>query len=92
MKKPINGFAFGLGILSIAYGFTVVPDIVEIVRQPSALVTMHDANYVKSFAARDILVALRSTIYGSGVLMAFAVIVEILDRIRLSLSADRTRT
>lgn len=94
MKKPINNFAFALGLLAIAYALLVVPDIVEIVRQPQTLIAangLHDANYVKSFASRDVLVALRSTVYGSGVLLGFAVLVELLDRIRLAVLSARSQ-
>ena len=66
----------------------VVPEIVEIIRQPHTLNTTNDAmgaNYVRSFAARDVLTQVRSTLYGSGVLTGLAVMVELLDRIRFIL-------
>ena len=80
MKKPLNNFALFLALLSIAYAVLAGPEILEVFRQPSAINSASSANYVHSFAVRDILAILHSTIYGSGVLLGLAVIVELLDR------------
>ncbi|HEY4944362.1 MAG TPA: hypothetical protein VII56_23240 [Rhizomicrobium sp.] len=95
MKKPLNSYAFVLGLLAIAYAFLVVPEIVEYLRQPKMLLDnlqTHDANYVQSFTARNILGSLRSTVYGSGVLLALAVIVELIDHIRWNALPPEDRT
>ena len=88
MKKPLNTFAFGLGLAALLYAAFVIPDIVEIIRQPKALIVAHphDADYVKSFAFRDIIAAVRATVYGSGVLLGLAAIVEMADRILWAIS------
>jgi hypothetical protein len=94
MKKPLNTFAFALGLAAIFYAALIIPDIVEIIRQPKALVSSalpESANYVKSFAFRDIIVAVRNTVYGSGVLLGLAATVEMADRILWAISQrDRT--
>jgi hypothetical protein len=82
MKRPLNAFAYALALLAIAYAVLAIPSILEILRQPAALSDQHSATYVGSFASRDILAVLRNTISGSGTLMAYAVVVELVDRIR----------
>jgi hypothetical protein len=94
MKKPLNNFAFALGLLAVAYALLVIPQIVELIRQPLALkaqLAQRDATYVQSFAERDIVSYLRNTIYGSGVLMGLAVLVEFADRIRWNMLTPEER-
>lgn len=89
MKKPFSNFAFALVLCALLYAALTIPDIVEILRQPSALLASpHDATYIKSFAVRDIVGALRGTVYGSGMLLGLAAIVEMADRIVWALSQD----
>jgi hypothetical protein len=81
--------------MSVAYAFLTIPDILEILRQPHTLATsnsIRDANYIQSFATRDILAAFRSTISGSGNLLGLAVMVELLDRIYRAVSAKVSNT
>ncbi len=89
MKKPFNNFAFALVLCAVFYIVLTVPDIVEILRQPAALQSssVHDANYVQSFAMRDIVVAVRATVDGAGTLFGLAALVEMADRILWTLRA-----
>jgi len=85
MKKPLNNGALALFVLAIAYAMLLVPDLLEILRQPVALQaqSLHrDASYVQSFNARDVITAFRNTLYGSGVLFGLAIMVELIDRVR----------
>jgi len=88
MKKRINNISYALSVMAIAYAMLTIPSIVEILRQPATLsntTDMHSANYVQSFASRDILAAIRNAIYGTANLFGLAAIVEFLDRIRVRL-------
>ncbi|MGD0144067.1 MAG: hypothetical protein ABSC92_12980 [Rhizomicrobium sp.] len=89
MKKSINNFSVALGLLSIIYAMLIVPEIIEMVRQPHTLQAVSqpsNSTYIGSFLARDILAAFRSTIYASGMLMGLAVLIELVDRIRVSVA------
>lgn len=82
MKKPFNNFAFALVLCAAFYVALTIPDIVEILRQPVTLQSSpRDATYIQSFAMRDIVAALRATVFGAGSLLGLAAIVEIADRI-----------
>jgi hypothetical protein len=89
MRKPLNNYAFTVWLMAIGYALLMIPEVVELFRQPSFLESRSSANYVESFQVRDIFGLLRNTVSGSGSLLALGAIIELIDRI---LWEARTRT
>jgi len=81
MKKPLNNYAFAVWLLAVGYALLMIPEVVELFRQPSLLESHYSANYVESFQIRDIFGLLRNTVLGSGTLLALGTIIELVDRI-----------
>jgi len=85
LKKPLSNWALVMVGLAVTYALLGVPGVVEILRQPHTLqnsLAYHDATYIQSFQSRDIIGSIRSTLWGSGTLLALAVLIELVDRIR----------
>jgi hypothetical protein len=89
MKKPLNNIAFTVWLMAAGYALLTIPEVVELFRQPSFLESRSSANYIESFQIRDIFGIMRSTLFGSGSLLALGTIIEFIDRI---LWEARTRT
>jgi hypothetical protein len=82
MKKPLNNFAYAVWALALFYFLLLIPETIELFRQPGILQSSHDANYIASFITRDIFGLLRNTVSGCGALLAYGAIIELIDRIR----------
>ena len=82
MKKPLNSFAYAAWLLAVLYLLLMIPELIELFRQPATLESHGSANYIASFMGRDAIAFLRNTVLGSGSLFAFGAIIELIDQIR----------